>query len=1112
MANQSFGRVLHHVRELVAAQQTGRSSDRDLLERFRMHHDEAAFAALVRRHGPMVLGVCRRVLRHVQDAEDASQAAFLVLARKAGSIRKAEAVGSWLYGVAYRVARKLQAQVIRRKTHSTELALVSGSDNQNDASWKEFLAVLDEELNRLPLSYRAPLVLCYLQGHTQDQAARQLDWSLGKLRGQLERGREVLRSRLARRGMSLSAALLAVNLVHETASAAPALLAGPLAAAAVTFAAGGVPSGTAVRAAILARGVARGMTLTKLHFGSALILVLTMVGVGAALTAQSRAPAQTTALADTEEKRDRAPVDKVIGTDRGRDPLPLHAFARLGSERFRHGGVIWAVRFALNGKTLASTGTDHSIRLWDAVTGRSVGVFADPGAVSNPYLPSRWLFCLAFAPDGKTVAAGEYERGWQFGNIHLWDITTGKKLLKINAHQRGVLDLAFSPNGKFLASAGADRAIRLWETATGKQILALAGHTDLCCGIAFTGDGKGLVSMAADGTVRGWDRKTGQERWRIAGQFGGTGSMAVSADGKILASVGKDNTIGVYNADKGKQVRRLRGLPANLRRLAFSRNGKILAVATANGAVHLWDPAASRQLRALPDARGEIHSLAFAKDDKTLAAARGAAAIARWDIATGKPIPPPGGHEGPVGSLAFSQGGKTLVSGGWDWTVRLWEAETGKQLACHPAPQIQGRTVALARDGKLLAVARKGGGIVLVDAHTGKERRRIAGHKDDVVTLAFGPRDKTLASAGMDKTVRLWNLATGQELHVLVHDHPVMHLAYALDGKLLVSSTRQRMVHVWNAVTGKEIRQLEHAQPIHSIALATDDRTLAAGGADGMVVVWDAPSGRVLHRLGPHAGYVVALAFAPDGRTLAVGNWRETRVWELATGKERTRLPAHWGDITALAFGPNGRTLATASSDTTILIWDLTGRRGVAGRPPAAKLTPAELGRSWKTLGDQDAAKAGQALWTLVMASHQAVPFLKDRLAGQRAPVDAKRIAGLIADLDNDNFSVRERAETELQDLGPAIKGALDKALEGTPPVEVQVRVTRLLKRLAARDFSPGRLRVLRALEILELTGTPAARQLLQALSKGADGDEVSRQAQGSIARLAKRRSGSSRQ
>ena len=189
MADQHLQVVLHHIHTRAGARAADALPDGELLHRFVAHGDQAAFAALVERHGPMVLGLCRRVLRSAHDAEDACQAAFLVLARKAASIRKTDALAGWLHGVAYHAAAKLRRAESRREAREAARQNVAQGDAATEASWREVRAALDEELARLPQRYRAPLVLCYLEGKTRDEAARMLGWSEGTFRGRLERGR-----------------------------------------------------------------------------------------------------------------------------------------------------------------------------------------------------------------------------------------------------------------------------------------------------------------------------------------------------------------------------------------------------------------------------------------------------------------------------------------------------------------------------------------------------------------------------------------------------------------------------------------------------------------------------------------------------------------------------------------------------------------------------------------------------------------------------------------------------------------------------------------------------------------------------------------------------------
>ncbi|HYT94613.1 MAG TPA: sigma-70 family RNA polymerase sigma factor, partial [Gemmataceae bacterium] len=281
MATAQAG-VLRHIRELVAAEQTDRLPDHELLERFIAAHQEAAFAALVRRHGPLVLGVCRRVLGNAADAEDAFQAAFLVLARKATTIRKRESLSGWLARVAYHTALRARRQAAVRRQHEQQAVQRSQADPFAELTGRELLSVLDEELQRLPERYRAPLVQCYLQGATCDEAARSIGWPLRTLKRRLEQGRNRLRTRLANRGLALSAALLAAGLTHGATVSLPARLIDMTARAAIQAA--GVASASAVT---LAQGVLSAMLTARLKLVAAVLLLAGLITVGAGALAQS---------------------------------------------------------------------------------------------------------------------------------------------------------------------------------------------------------------------------------------------------------------------------------------------------------------------------------------------------------------------------------------------------------------------------------------------------------------------------------------------------------------------------------------------------------------------------------------------------------------------------------------------------------------------------------------------------------------------------------------------------------------------------------------------------------------------------------------------------------
>lgn len=297
MANGQLDVVLRHIRKMVPdAIQDG--TDQELLSRFATHHEEAVFEALMQRHGPMVLGLCQRLLGHHQDAEDVFQATFLVLARKAKSIRRQASLGSWLYGVAYRLALKLKASAARRRVRERRVADMmattgirgqgSGVSQESGISWSDLRPVLDEELSRLPVKYRAPIILCYLEGKTNVEAGRLLGWPAGSMSKRLARGRELLRSRLTRRGLALSTTALAAMLTENAHAAVPAALWQTSLKAAVMAGAGHALTGVvSTQVGSLVHGVMHTMFMTKMKIAFCLVLGLGLLALTGKLTFQT---------------------------------------------------------------------------------------------------------------------------------------------------------------------------------------------------------------------------------------------------------------------------------------------------------------------------------------------------------------------------------------------------------------------------------------------------------------------------------------------------------------------------------------------------------------------------------------------------------------------------------------------------------------------------------------------------------------------------------------------------------------------------------------------------------------------------------------------------------
>jgi RNA polymerase sigma factor (sigma-70 family) len=1120
MSHPPLDAVLRHVRRLALEEAPAELADQQLLRRFADERDEAAFAQLVRRHGAMVLGLCRRLLQDPHAADDAFQATFLTLARRPGVIRQQASVGGWLHRVAFRVAQRARYVAGRRRAHERQAPVSAGPDPRDEISWREVREVLDAELQALPDQFRAPLVLCYLEGQTRDEAAQQLGWSVGTVKGRLERGRDMLRRRLTRRGVTLSSALLGTSLTGASASAVPAVLAAETVRRAAAFAAGQA-AGLPPSVTRLADGALHGLGLTRLK---AAVLVL-LAGVAAAAGVWWHVKAGPPAAQDPPDKppaqaapAPKAEDPKAVRSDRHGDPLPRHASTRLGSMRFRHDWTLYVTALSPDGRLLAGGG-NRSVQVWNAETGQTLYRL-------HNYVNG--VNALAFSPDGKRLASYDHNM-----TLRITDAATGKAVREFSLLKQALLansftgsDLVFLPGGKqLLIKDGREPVVRLFDLDKGAEVRAFPCKGEHLYSVAVSPEGKTLAVIEEDGTVRLWEVATGKERLAFKKHEQYSEALAFAPDGKTLATGGAEGVAYLWDAATGKPVHTLdarveqtpggrKVRPGAIRSLSFAPDGKSL-LSSHGYLIVFWDPATGKELRRQERDRAE--SVRFLPDGKTLFAGGGRGSHGNTcyflDAATGKPCRRFDGHDSRVEALAYSPDGKYVATAeeGGSAEVRVWETGSGRVVLRVGNQRGYGRAAALAFSpkGDVLATGH-GRLVVLWDLKTGKPLRQFPGHEHVHLALAFSADGTRLASGGHDGTVRLWDLAAGKELQQFrVEKGNAWAIAFSPDLRLAASGDQEAdTLHLWDLATGKEWKRLRRGGA-GSVRLdfSPDGRTLVEGSGTSQLILWEMATGEQ-RRVITLPNHPWCTACSPDGRLLAVGEvdpprrGRQitdprvaVRIIDLAADRVVETLLGHEGSVYALQFAPDSRTLASASGDTTALLWDVAAL-DAAG--PAAPLTPEQRAACWADLAG-GAKQAYAGLWKLA-ADPGAVEMLRRELRPPAAPPEAAVVERLLAELDSDQFKVRAKAREQLAGFGPAVESALRKALAGKPPIEVRRSVDGLLQAIDSQ-----RVRARRAVEVLELINTAAARELLGALAKGAAGAWLTQEAKESLDRLSRR-------
>ncbi len=1096
-----WNRIVSHSRRVLVDR---RHCDvAELLNRYAVSRDEAAFELIVERHSSLVWGVCRRTLSNPADCEDVFQATFLALVRQIQTIDTTKPLAPWLYSVALRASRKAAARDTRRRTQP--LPDDCASEPRDTIANRELCRTIHEEVARLPQALREVVVACCIQGESREEAANAIGCTEAAVKSRLERARERLRTALTRRGIDLPAALVMLFIGSERASA-------ELVEKTIGLSNGTIP----LAVAALAKTGLSLATIGSLAATVGLICIATIVGT--TLRPEQVAHAQPPVA---EAKPAPKPAEHV---DRYGDPLPTDAVRRFGTVRLRQANPHF-VQFTPEGKTLVAGSSGYTLGVFEAATGRKLRDIGER-AINGPAE-------FRLTPDGKQVLCLGY-------NVTLWDFATGELVQRYKIGR--CESLAMAPDGKsFVCQLLQDPVIQHVELSTGRILAEKKFPVEAMHESRFEFDDSGRVVTMQIMTLK--KVKDGQyhvdreplQLWDTAANSLANGPIPgvevpndfASIPGtKSIAYAIKKGPIVIWDTENQKVVRNITPTENDtvVTKLMASADGKRIAART-KSTIEVLEIATGKSVFKLDIGPGRsiYRKMNLSADGKQLACVSDVESIVRvWNVDTGKELLADSGHSTKP-KFVLSPDGSNLTSTTFDEEYR-WDLKTGQGVR-KPQPKADQPAITIdqTNKGKLwdytidevkncLAIKDKTG-TEIAACKIPDESSRGQVISDDGRHFAISFQDRK-------HTVLIWTPLERKEPFVITgHRDACQHLLFSHDGKTLFAGAgthnnyNVNVLHLYDVATGKSIHTLKsNGSPGHS-CFTKDDRTLITGGLwnDATCRVWNIATGEQTAtlidptlRLTTETDTPKALAsiegieFSPDERLLAVMSGIDDQssiaVWEVGTWKlVKSFAPFHpRAHYATMRFSKDGRSLFVANPDTTILEWDLSGRFGTSN---AQKLSQKRLDELALKIADREGYSA---IWELIDHPEQAIALFRGPLKPAAKPT-AEQLEKWIASLDAEAFRERDDAQRKLLSQGDAALPALEIALKAASTAEARERIETIVGQLR-EGKSPLQLRNRRLIAILDLIGDEASRKLLSEYAKGDPRDRLTQDAKKAVA------------